>query len=180
MGAQPSASHPIYRTLPSACPSLLYTQPSHPIAGMSPDGGRLGPRRPAAGDGGGAGGAGDSDGGGGVGGAGGGGSAEAWIAGMAQVKACIGYTPCISAPCLCTAHSTGKTSMFCFSRGDLFLLHPMLMHCLWGITKINPPLKNKTSKFSPPYHSAELGIHSEDKHSTLQDALAHRWVLGAA
>ena len=56
--------------------------------GMSPDGGRLGPKRPAAGGGGGAGGAGGSDDGGSVGGAGGGGSAEAWTAGVAQVQAC--------------------------------------------------------------------------------------------
>ena len=61
--------------------------------GMSPDGGRLGPRRPAAGGGGGAGGAGGSDGGGGVGGAGGGSSVEAWTTGVAQVQACIGLRP---------------------------------------------------------------------------------------
>ena len=62
--------------------------------GMSPDGGRLGPRRPAAGGGGGADGAGGSEGGGGVGSAGGGSSAEAWTAGVAQlqlvVQVCIG------------------------------------------------------------------------------------------
>ena len=63
--------------------------------GMSPDGGRLGPRRPAAGGGGGAGGAGGSDGGGRVGGAGGGGSAEALTAGVAQVQACIGLQPLV-------------------------------------------------------------------------------------
>ena len=61
--------------------------------GMSPDGGRLGPRRLAAGGGGGAGGAGGSDGGGGVGGAGGDRSAEAWTARVAQVQACIGLQP---------------------------------------------------------------------------------------
>ena len=61
--------------------------------GMSPDGGRLGPRKPAAGGGGGAGGAGGSDGGGGVGGAGGGSSVEAWTTGVAQVQACIGLRP---------------------------------------------------------------------------------------
>ena len=58
--------------------------------GMSPDGGRLGPRRPAAGGGGSTDGASGSDGGGGVGGAGGCRSAEAW---MAQVQACIGLQP---------------------------------------------------------------------------------------
>ena len=61
--------------------------------GMSPDGERLGPRKPAAGGGGGAGGAGGSDGGGGVGGAGGGSSVEAWTTGVAQVQACIGLRP---------------------------------------------------------------------------------------
>eukprot|EP00964_Phaeocystis_antarctica_P152579 scaffold120525_cov36-Phaeocystis_antarctica.AAC.1 len=60
---------------------------------MSPDGGRLGPRKSAAGGGGGAGGAGGSDGGGGVGGAGGGSSVEAWTTGVAQVQACIGLRP---------------------------------------------------------------------------------------
>ena len=62
--------------------------------GMSPNGGRLGPRRPAAGGGGGTDGAGGSGGGGGVGCAGGGRSAEAWTAGIVQlhrvVQACIG------------------------------------------------------------------------------------------
>ena len=56
--------------------------------GMSSDGGRLGPRRPAAGGGGGAGASG-SDRGDGVGGVGGGGSSEAWTAGVVQVQACI-------------------------------------------------------------------------------------------
>ena len=56
--------------------------------GMSSDGGRLGPRRPAAGGGGGVGASG-SDGGDGVGGTGSGGSAEVWAAGVVQVQACI-------------------------------------------------------------------------------------------
>ena len=62
--------------------------------GTSPDGGRLGPRRLAAGGGGSTDGASGSDGGGGVGGAGGGRSAGTWTAGVAQlelvVQACIG------------------------------------------------------------------------------------------
>ena len=56
--------------------------------GMSPDGGRLGPRRPAGG-GVGTGGASGSNSGDGVGGTGGGGSAEVWAAGVVQVQACI-------------------------------------------------------------------------------------------
>ena len=57
--------------------------------GMSSDGGRLGPSRPAAGGGGGNGGASGSDGGDGVGGTGSGGNAEVWAAGVVQVQACI-------------------------------------------------------------------------------------------
>ena len=56
--------------------------------GMSSDGGRLGPRRPAAG-GVGTDGASSSDSGNGVGGTGGGDDAEALAAGVVQVQACI-------------------------------------------------------------------------------------------
>ena len=56
--------------------------------GTSSDGGRLDPRRPAAGGGSGVGASG-SDSGDGVGGTGGGGSAEVWAAGVVQVQACI-------------------------------------------------------------------------------------------
>ena len=56
--------------------------------GTSSDGGRLHPRRPAAGGGGGVGASG-SDGGDGVGGTGSGGSAEVWAAGVVQEQTCI-------------------------------------------------------------------------------------------
>ena len=56
--------------------------------GMSSDGGRLGPRRPAGG-GVGTDGASGSNSGDGVGGTGGGGSTEVWAAGVVQVQACI-------------------------------------------------------------------------------------------
>ena len=62
-------------------------------AGMDPDGGRLGPRRPAAGDGGGADGASGNNSGDGIGDAGGSGSADALTAVVAQVQACIGLQP---------------------------------------------------------------------------------------
>ena len=61
--------------------------------GMNPDGERLGPRRPAAGDGGGANGASGIDSGDGIGDAGGSGSADALTAVVAQVQACIGLQP---------------------------------------------------------------------------------------
>ena len=57
--------------------------------GASSDGGRLGPRRPAAGGGVGTDGASGGDGGNGVGGTGGGGSAEVWAAGVVQEQTCI-------------------------------------------------------------------------------------------
>ena len=56
--------------------------------GMGSDGGRFGPRRPAAGGGGGAGASG-SDSGDGVGGVGGGGSSEAWTAGVAKLQLAV-------------------------------------------------------------------------------------------
>ena len=57
--------------------------------GASSDGGRLGPRRPAAGGGVGTDGASGGDCGNGVGGTGGGGSAEVWAAGVVQEQTCI-------------------------------------------------------------------------------------------
>ena len=56
--------------------------------GASSDGGRLGPRRPAAGGGGGAGASG-SDSGDGVGGVGGGDRSEAWAAGVAKLQRAV-------------------------------------------------------------------------------------------